>query len=79
LSSPIKTPPSKETSLFDHLAGKREQIVGNIDAERAAAVLRLITSSNLVGCTDREIGELGTFENAGGVNPVLAPRAIIRT
>ena len=38
----------------------------------ALAVLRLMTSSNLVGCIDRQVGGLGALENPAGVDADLA-------
>jgi hypothetical protein len=39
---------SKGVLTFDHLVGKREQLVGD---DQSFAVLRLMTNSNLVGCS----------------------------
>ena len=37
----------------------------------ALAVLRLMTNSNLVGCTDRKIGWAGTLEYLAGIHAHL--------
>ena len=43
--------------LFDHLVGGSQQLVGGTTRPSALAVLRLITSSYLVGaCTGRSAG-----------------------
>ena len=51
--------------LFDHLVGAQQDIFGGSSAPIALAVLRLITSSNLVGCLHRNVGRLGALQDAG--------------
>jgi hypothetical protein len=55
--------------LFDHLLGAREQRRGHVEAEHLA-VVRLMTKSNLVGCSTRDVAwfrptqslvDIGTF------------------
>src|SRR6266516_492220 len=50
----------------------RASSVGGTSRPSALAVLRLITSSNFVGCSTREIGGLGAFENLADIDAHLA-------
>ena len=56
--------------LFDHLVGAGEQRWWHVEAEHCA-VWRLMTSSNLVDCTDRQVGRLRALEDAADVDAGL--------
>ena len=64
--------------LFDHLVGAGEQR-GGTSRPSALAVLRLITSSNLVGCLNRQVGGLLALKDAVDVAagmPILIDRIV---
>ena len=46
----------------------RASSVGGTVRPSALAVLRLITSSNLVGCSHRQVGGLGALEDAADID-----------
>ena len=65
---------SKLALVYSITSSARASSVGGTSRPSALAVLRLITSSNLVGCLHRQVGRLLAFEDAidvAGAGPIL--------
>src|SRR5262245_23753427 len=60
----------QKTQLFDHLVGEREQIVGDLEAERLGGP-EVDHELELGRLQNRQVGGLGPLENVRGVDAVL--------
>src|SRR5262245_2073900 len=71
-ASSWRTPPSRPraVSLFDHLVGKREHLVRNIDAERIRG-LEVDHQLEFGRLHDRQVGNLFPLQNPAGVDTDL--------
>ena len=62
---------AKTAGLLDHLMGEREQLVGNIQAERLGA-LEVDHKLELGRLLNRQVGWLSAFEDSSSEYPGLA-------